>query len=109
MTLCTAHSSRTGLPCQKHAIFGATVCRTHGGASPQVQRTVRERLEEEAVSSLQRLVELRGQSSELSVALRAAMDLLDRAGYKPTDKLKLSGDTDEPLEIIISRPNVPSD
>jgi hypothetical protein len=33
MALCKAHSARTGLPCQKHTIAGASVCRTHGGAS----------------------------------------------------------------------------
>jgi terminase small subunit-like protein len=36
--LCRAKSSRTGKPCKKHPIRGAVVCRTHGGAAPQVKR-----------------------------------------------------------------------
>lgn len=41
---CRAHSSRTGEPCRRQAIRGATVCRTHGGAAPQVQAKAKERL-----------------------------------------------------------------
>lgn len=32
--LCTAHSSQTGKPCQKAPLKGSTVCRSHGGKSP---------------------------------------------------------------------------
>lgn len=35
---CQAKSSRSGRRCQKAAIQGGTVCRTHGGAAPQVRR-----------------------------------------------------------------------
>lgn len=41
---CTAHSSRTGKPCQKWPIAGGTVCRSHGGAAPQVQEKAKKRL-----------------------------------------------------------------
>lgn len=34
---CKAKSSRTGQPCRAWAIMGATVCRWHGGAAPQVR------------------------------------------------------------------------
>lgn len=42
--VCTARSSRTGKHCRKAPIAGGTVCRTHGGAAPQVQRKAAERL-----------------------------------------------------------------
>lgn len=32
---CTAHSKRTGAPCQQPAMHGGTVCRMHGGRSPR--------------------------------------------------------------------------
>lgn len=41
---CTATSSRTGHPCKRAAILGGTVCRTHGGAAPQVKRKAAQRL-----------------------------------------------------------------
>jgi terminase small subunit-like protein len=43
---CTARSSRTGEPCRKRAIMGATVCRTHGGASPQVKAKAAQRVKD---------------------------------------------------------------
>ena len=38
MAKCTAKSTRTGNPCQAPAIRGATVCRSHGGATKHVAR-----------------------------------------------------------------------
>lgn len=36
--------TRAGTPCQRFPIAGATVCRKHGGAAPQVKRKAAERL-----------------------------------------------------------------
>ena len=44
MSRYTAHSSRSGQPCKKAAITGMKVCRTHGGAAPQVREAARLRL-----------------------------------------------------------------
>lgn len=41
---CTATSHGTGERCRRSAIRGGTVCRTHGGAAPQVQRKAAQRL-----------------------------------------------------------------
>lgn len=56
-------------------------------------------------TALERLVQLISHADQDSVSLRAAVELLDRTLGKTTDKLKLSGDADDPLEIIISRPS----
>lgn len=42
-TWCHAHR-RDGLPCGNHPIRGATVCRMHGGAAPQMRRKAAEQL-----------------------------------------------------------------
>lgn len=42
---CTAHRRHGRGPCGAWAVRGATVCRMHGGAAPQVRRAAAERLE----------------------------------------------------------------
>lgn len=41
---CCATSTTTGQRCKRYAIEGATVCRAHGAAAPQVQRRAAERV-----------------------------------------------------------------
>ena len=54
-----------------------------------------------AVAHLARM--MNSEETDDALRTRIAQDLLDRTGFKPTDKLKLSGDANEPLEIVISR------
>lgn len=44
--LCAGRSAATGKPCQKRPMKGATVCRNHGGASPQVRAAAARRIAE---------------------------------------------------------------
>jgi hypothetical protein len=55
----------------------------HGGAAPQVKRAARERLLAGADPAAARLVELL-ESADPHVQVRAAIALLDRAGYGPS-------------------------
>ncbi len=103
---CHAHKADTGEPCKAFAITGGKVCVYHGGAVPSVRAAALARLEAVVLGTVTRLVQLRDQSADLSVSMRASADLLDRAGYSAQRQLKLSGDSDAPLEIIISRGNV---
>ena len=41
---CIAHARTTGKRCARSAIAGATVCRMHGGAAPQVKAAAEARL-----------------------------------------------------------------
>jgi hypothetical protein len=77
---CTAHSSRTGKPCQRYAIMGATVCQTHGGSAPQVKRKAEQRLREMVDPMISRLNELAMQTDNPKVAADCVRDALDRAG-----------------------------
>lgn len=108
LAACTATKHRTGEPCRMAAIVGGTVCPAHGGRAPQVRAAALARLEAAVPSTLDKLISLRDQASDLAVSLRASVDIMDRAGYRPADQLKLSGDAEAPLEIIISRPVRPT-
>lgn len=57
MPQCVARSTRSGEQCRKQAIKGATVCRTHGAAAPQVKRAAAARaLRLDAISEAERMV-----------------------------------------------------
>jgi dihydropteroate synthase len=53
---CVAHS-RSGEQCKNGALPGATVCRMHGGAAPQVKAKAAERLREARDMALAKFVE----------------------------------------------------
>ena len=112
-TRCTAHSKQTGAQCKNPAIPGGTVCRFHGGAAPQVifksavnLEEQRQRLMEHIPTSVSVLGALL-HSEDDSVALRAAQLLQERFYGKAQDRVQVSGDSEQPLEIIISRSSTP--
>jgi len=86
---CTAMAHHTKQRCKKAAILGGVVCQTHGGGAPQVKKAARERLNDlidPAINELGRRVEDRDNPA---LALRAAQDILDRAGYKSPAQIDL--------------------
>lgn len=86
---CTAHSSRTGLPCKKYAVNGTNVCDTHGGKAPQVVAKARQRLQEAADRMARNLLGIADDESGTTpsyVQLQAINSALDRAGIaEPKD------------------------
>lgn len=87
---CTARSSRTGAPCQKWPINGGTVCRTHGGAAPQVKAAAERRLEDLRPAAVNYLDWLLTQRDFPSAGLGAAKDVLDRNDGRPTEKVDMN-------------------
>ena len=75
---CTGHSSRTGLPCKNPAVRGTNVCMTHGAAAPQVREAARRRLALLLDPALKCLYDLLMQRDNLSVALQAVKEVLER-------------------------------
>lgn len=74
-----------GQPCKAQAIKGGRVCRTHGGAAPQVREAARERLlalVDPALGVLARAVRKRksAQWEPSATELRAVSEILTRAG-----------------------------
>src|SRR3954462_94953 len=77
---------KNGERCLRYAIRGSTVCYSHGGAAPLTRERARQRIEN-AKGAVLRLVDpalLRLEemlySDRHGVALRAALEILDRAG-----------------------------
>jgi len=88
----------SGKPCQKRPIIGATVCRLHGGAAPQVKRKAEQRIRDlvdPALTRLEKLIE----DNYSSVALAAVKDVLDRAGYAARQRLEHTGADGGPIEF----------
>lgn len=97
--LCTAHKKRTHELCAAPAMNGATVCRMHGGNTPQVRAAARDRLLSltgAAISTLDR--EMNG-AAKAADRLRAAENILDRAGYPRTAQ----SDAESARAILVER------
>lgn len=60
-------------------------------------------LEDIAIKAATRVEQLMEQSENLTVALGASKDILDRAGYKPVDKSELSNPDGNLKTIIINK------
>jgi len=95
MPKCQAHTSK-GKACGQPAISGATVCRIHGGSAPQVRDAARRRilaLVDPALGVLAQATRPRKTENWEPTAqeIKAATDILDRAGLKEPEKLEVSG------------------
>ena len=99
---CTAHAKSTGKRCTRPAIAGGTVCRFHGGSAPQVIAAARMRLLaliDPAISTLARGV-LKRSGIPTPQEIQAAKDLLDRAGLKAADSLRLVDKDDNDRSLM---------
>ena len=103
---CTAHRS-DGEPCRGQAIRGGAVCIVHGGMAPQVKRSADERIRDLVDPSLNRIARTIADDANPALALAAARDILDRAGYKATEKIQSDGRTVIEIEYI-DRPLTPA-
>jgi hypothetical protein len=86
---CVAHKSN-GDRCLKLAIKGATVCRTHGGATRHIRNAARVRLENAADLMAKQLLGIAIGAESEAVKLAAIRDALDRAGLKPLSEVVIS-------------------
>lgn len=88
---CKARSSRTGEPCKRYPIQGATVCRTHGGAAPQVQRKARERLEALVPKAISRLDSLIDRDEFPTVQFQASKAVIEFAEGRAKERVEVTG------------------
>jgi regulator of extracellular matrix RemA (YlzA/DUF370 family) len=88
---CKAHTS-SGVACKNWAIKGGAVCAHHGGAAPQVKQAAEARLAALVDPAITRLTRIVTSTDSDAVALAAVKDILDRAGYKRVEEIKVSTD-----------------
>lgn len=78
-------TNRQGKRCGRWPYPGATVCRNHGGAAPQVIRKADQRLRELEFPAIERIAQLIEQTEFPSVAYQASKDILDRIRGRATE------------------------
>ena len=98
---CKAHKSN-GQRCQKAAIVGARVCRTHGGGAPQVIAAARARLANAADAMASNLVGLAKTAESEAVRVRATEGVLDRVGIGRTTEVEVGPAKLKPYEEIFT-------
>ena len=96
---CKGHL-KNGEQCHKPAIRGSTVCRTHGGAAPQVIAAARARLANAADSMASNLVGLARTAESEAVRVRATEGVLDRVGIGRTTEVEIGPAKPKPYEEI---------
>jgi len=97
---CKAKSKGSGKRCKKAAIKGGAVCRSHGGAAPQVKRKAQERLAILVDPAIDRLEKVIKGDGNVAAAVRASRDILDRTGFKATDKLEVKTEQSENAVLL---------
>lgn len=81
-------TNKQGLDCTRPAVPGATVCRYHGGAAPQVQRKAKLRLLELVDPAIATLAREMASAEKSADKQRAANSILDRAGFGRVTKIE---------------------
>lgn len=98
---CKGHL-KNGEQYHKPAIRGAAVCRTHGGAAPQVIAAARARLANAADSMASNLVGLAKTAESEAVRVRATEGVLDRVGIGRTTEVQVGPAKLKPYEEIFA-------
>ena len=86
---CTAMSKQSGERCKSSAIPGGAVCLIHGGSAPAVKLAAQRRLLEMIDPAFDALLRAVEECDEWPTKVRAAIAVLDRAGFGPTTSLRV--------------------
>lgn len=105
---CTARRQRDGEPCGRFAIRGGTVCRLHGGATRQVQRKAKQRMDFAKAIMLERAVRGIEPDPRVSPAdKRLAKAVAKQAGKPIRRAAKRPAGPPQPAEAAVAPPERP--
>ena len=90
--------TRSGAPCANWTMHGQSVCRMHGGASPQARLKGQERLAALEVPAISAVSQLIHHADSDAVRLAAARWLLEVLGHKAS--VKVSGEHEITIRVI---------
>jgi hypothetical protein len=104
------NGDRAGLRCERRAYYGSSVCWVHGAQLPVVREKA-DRIVESAQLLLRGhaedaamwLLDLGANSSSDAVRLKAATEVLDRAGVRGGVDINISGEITDPAELLRER------
>jgi hypothetical protein len=100
---CTAHKT-DGDTCGNYSIKGGFVCAAHGGSAGHVREAANLRILGAVDPVISKLIALAlDDDVPPAVQLRACIDVLDRAGLQPAQKVEITEITDEMLDAEIER------
>lgn len=102
---CTATSKQSGERCKRRPHPGSNVCVIHGGGSPQAKRSARQRLNDlldPALDALQTVLKDGIDKGDTPSVIRAALGILDRCGFNPSQTIEITGKDGGAIEIEAS-------
>ena len=79
------------------------MCNLHGGKAPQVMAAAKIRLAALVDPAITRLEKVIKESKHDPSTVSAAKDILDRAGLKPKDVLKIEDNKPTPRQILLAK------
>lgn len=92
---CSAKSKTSGERCRQLAIPGGSVCVVHGGSAPAVKLAAQRRLIGMIDPAMTALLQAIRECDEWPTKVRAAIAVLDRAGFGPTQSLRVDEKTSD--------------
>lgn len=87
---CTAKSKQSDRRCRRYRCVGQTVCYIHGGASPQAKAAADKKLALAADLAIEILAEEMEEGQSSRDRIRAAIAILDRAGFGALRRIELT-------------------
>lgn len=98
---CTATSKQAGRQCIRYKTSGHNVCYFHGAESPQAKNKVDRLFALAADQALEVLVDEMEQATTARDRIRAAIGILDRAGYGALRRVEITtGALEQELEKL---------